>query len=66
LKECKRLEGQPKGDCKTLKECKIGGLWGGVRWKGVMDIIHQDELTEGEQVPSSTKLFIFLQTGHHL
>lgn len=31
-----------------------------------MDIIHQDELTEGEQVPSSTKLFIFLQAGHHL
>jgi len=31
-----------------------------------MDIIHQDELTEGEQVPSSTKLFIFLQIGHHL
>lgn len=31
-----------------------------------MDIIHQDELMGEEQVPSSTKLFIFFQTGHHL
>lgn len=31
-----------------------------------MNIIHQDELTEGEQVPSITNLFIFLWTGYNL
>lgn len=31
-----------------------------------MNIIHQNELTDGEQVPSIMNLFIFLRTGYNL
>lgn len=31
-----------------------------------MNIIHQDELTEGEQVLSITNVFLFPQTGYDL
>lgn len=68
LKECKQTGGAAQGGLQnTLKRVESRRtVCGGVCQKGVMDIIHQNELTEGEQVPSGTKLFIFLQTGHHL